>query len=130
MSKVGGKYYNSIKALYTDTFSCIKINGSMTNWFQCFTGVGQGDNLLPTIFSVFVNDLASVISELGVGVQLWDSKCSLLLYADDIVFLAESEYDLQVMLDTMHEWCKRWRLPLNTPKSKVVHFRLSRQPHV
>ena len=27
------------------------------------------------------------------------------------------------LLDTLHDWCKGWRVLINTDKSKVVHFR-------
>ena len=30
------------------------------------------------------------------------------------------------MLDTFHLWCKRWRVLINTDKSKCIHFRRTR----
>ena len=30
------------------------------------------------------------------------------------------------MLDTLHLWCKRWRVLINTDKSKCIHFRRTR----
>ena len=46
-----------------------------------------------------------------------------LLYADDVVLLAEKEEDLQKMLHALYEWCSEWGLVVNTSKSAVVHFR-------
>lgn len=34
------------------------VNDLRTNWFLCSNGVRQGDNLSPTLFSLFINDLA------------------------------------------------------------------------
>ena len=51
---------------------------------------------------------------------------SILLYADDIVLISKSEQDMQRLLDTLHDWCKRWRVLINTDKSKVMHFRKGR----
>ena len=48
---------------------------------------------------------------------------SILLYADDVVLLAESESDLQIMLDVLSNWCKKWRLDINDTKTQVIHFR-------
>ena len=31
------------------------------------------------------------------------------------------------LLDTLHDWCKRWPVLINTDKSKVVHFRQGRR---
>lgn len=94
-----------------------------TSWFSCNTGVKQGDNLSPTLFSIFINDLVQDINELGLGVDLGEKKLPLLLYVDDIAMLTKSEADLQRMLDKLHQWCKRWRVLINTNKSKCVHFR-------
>lgn len=47
----------------------------------------QGDNLSPTLFSIFINDLATEVKELNKGVQMNNEKNCLLLFADDIVLL-------------------------------------------
>ena len=46
----------------------------------------------------------------------------------DIVPLSETEHGLQRMLDTVNEWCKKWRLTLNGSKTKVIHFRPPSRP--
>ena len=53
-------------------------------------------------------------------------KLAILMYADDIVLLSDSEEKLQSMLDTLNNWCKRWRVIINTSKSKCMHFRKGR----
>ena len=30
---------------------------------------------------------------------------------------------MQYLLDKLHGWCKRWRVLINTDKSKLMHFR-------
>ena len=32
----------------------VRINGELTDWFSCKTGVKQRDNLSPTLFSIFI----------------------------------------------------------------------------
>ena len=46
----------------------------------------------------------------------------MLLYADDIILIANDEHKLQRMLDVLDEYCKTWRLTINPNKSKIVHF--------
>jgi hypothetical protein len=53
---------------------------------------------------------------------------SILLYADDIVLVAESAQHLQCMLNCLFEWCMKWRLVVNEGKTKVMHIRPSRTP--
>ena len=88
--------------------------------------VKQGDNLSRTLFSIFINDLVQDINNLNLGVELLNRKLSMLLYADDIALIGKSPEDLQCMLDTLHLWCKRWRVLINTDKSKCIHFRRTR----
>ena len=57
------------------------------------------------------------------GVKIDDTVVSILLYADDVVLIAESEADLQAMLDTLGAWCKNNLLSINVAKSNIVHFR-------
>ena len=128
LNKIDGKVYNSIRNMYASTSSCIKINGKKTEWFSCASGVKQGCNLSPTLFSVFANDLVQEINDLDLGIEIGDSKVSLLMYADDIVLVASSEEHLQSMLNTLHDWCKRCRVLINTTKSKCMHLRKGRTP--
>ena len=65
----------------------------------------QGDCLKPTLFAIFINDLASAIKESELGMNLnvegmpqLDYIFNILLYSDDIVFLAENEIDLQSII--------------------------------
>ena len=99
----------------------------MTDWFYCHSGVKQGDNGSPTLFSIFVDDLVREVNALGLGIAVDDIKISILLYADDILLVTYNESDMQKLLDTVHNWCKRWRVLINTDKLKVMHFRSARR---
>jgi hypothetical protein len=85
--------------------------------------VRQGDTLSPTMFSLYINDLANEINLLGNGIKIGNSEVSILMYADDIVLLADNELKLQQMLETLSSWSLKWRIEVNKSKSKVVHFR-------
>ncbi len=63
------------------------------------------------------------IKRLNIGVNIDGEIVSLLLYADDVVFLAENENDLQTLLDTLNFWCINNDLVVNLEKSKIVNFR-------
>ena len=47
----------------------------------------------------------------------------LILYADDSVLFAENADDLQRNLNVLHEYCQKWKLTVNTMKTKVMVFR-------
>jgi hypothetical protein len=48
---------------------------------------------------------------------------AILMYADDLALLAESEEDLHRMLNELHEWTQEFDMSVNNAKTKVVHFR-------
>ncbi len=122
-SDIDGKMYQSVKSLYNDTHSTARVNSMYTDWFSVATGVRQGDTLSPTLFCLYINDLAKCLISLGVGVNIDDRKLCVLLYADDIVLLGESKEELQRLLDELWQWCSKWRLKINGEKSNVIHFR-------
>ena len=45
------------------------------------------------------------------------------MYADDIVILAESASDLQLMLNSLKIYTEIWPLSVNAGKTKVLVFR-------
>ena len=85
--------------------SRVILNEFETDYFDCPIGVKQGDCLSPTLFALFINDLAEEIKSSGVGLELdSDTFINILLYADDIVLLAKNEEDLQFLLDIVETW--------------------------
>ena len=125
---VDGKFYNVIRSLYSAPVAALRLNHNvLTDWFCTSSGVKQGDNLSPTLFNIFLNDLSQEINSLNKGINLDGYFLSILLYADDIALIAGSEVDLQCMLDKLYDFCQRWRLKINTAKTNIVHFRKVRK---
>ena len=124
--KIDGNMYHAICSLLKANKIRIHINDDVTNWFDACVGVRQGDNLSPTLFNVFINDLIRTVKNTGKGLFVKDRLLNILVYADDIVVFATSPDDLQAILNAITEWTKKWRLTVNNKKTKVVHFRPAR----
>ena len=122
---ITGRILDAIQSLYVNVQCTVKINDLFTPWFPVSTGLKQGCKISPTLFSVYINDLAQEINSLGCGVQLDDAMISTLLYADDIVLISPSAENLQTMLNAVDVWCRKWRLTVNPDKTNVIHFRTS-----
>ena len=89
--------------------------------FEVTCGLKQGCSLSPMLFNLCINDLALKIDAVGKGMELEDTIFVLfLLYADDIVHIAESGVDLQAMLDTLGAWCKNNLILINVAKSAII----------
>ena len=122
-SGVNGKFYENLINMYSGCLSAVSINGKLTGWFDIGYGVRQGDTLSPTLFNIFINDLINDVNSLDLGVPIGNRKLTILLYADDVVLLADTEPELQAILNKVSEWGKKWRIKFNNSKSKIVHFR-------
>lgn len=134
---IDGKVLRVIHNIYEKAKSCIKLNNSLSDTFVSNLGVRQGENLSPILFSIFLNDLTAHMSDNSPSLECLSSqineqlsendvgiflKLNLLLYADDTVILAETHEGLQQALDGMSDYCRLWKLSVNTEKTKVVVF--------
>jgi len=120
---IHGKFLSAVQSLYENVRCTVRVNAKYTPWFNVDCGVKQGCLLYPSLFAIYVNDLAERINNLNCGIQIDDSFLNILLYADDIALIAPNEESLQRMLNVVTEWCEEWKLDINPIKSNVVHFR-------
>ena len=124
---IHGKILQAIQSLYVNVSCAVKVNEHFTDFFPVKQGLKQGCGLSPALFSIYINDLAAEINALHCGIKFDNNEVSILLYADDVVLISESEDDLQNMLNTLNNWCNKWRLAVNESKTKIVHFRNKNQ---
>ena len=110
--------------MYSSIKSKVLFNGCVSEDITCSLGVRQGECLSPFLFAIYVNDLEETFDEKNhSGVDIGMLKLFLLIYADDIVLFAESALDLQSGLDILKDYCDKWKLIVNTNKTKVMIFR-------
>jgi hypothetical protein len=118
---------NIIRSMYTSATSFVKYNGSISEPIICTTGVRQGECVSPFVFAMYVNDVEKEFEMNGMeGLTVDILKLLLLLYADDMVILANSADDLQLGLNILCDYCNRWRLKVNTNKTKIMIFHKAR----
>ncbi|XP_053393694.1 uncharacterized protein LOC128555443 [Mercenaria mercenaria] len=125
MQKIGiqGKMLKAIRSLYTDVRCAVKINNFTTDWFNVDIGLKQGCLLSTTAFNIYINDLSKQLEHLNKGINVDGRIICHLFYADDLVLIAESEEELQGLMDVLSGWCSRNRMSVNMDKTKVMHFR-------
>jgi hypothetical protein len=118
---VGGKNFDLIKNMYSNTLYCCKTDEYISDPFKVDLGVKQGDSLSPTLFSIFVDDIISYFNPNFTNpVSLDQIKFNHLLYADDLILISESPSSLQHCVDALQSFCSDWGLKVNTQKTKVM----------
>ena len=109
--------------MYSNNMCAIMLQNYVTPWFESSIGIRQGCCLSPTLFTLFINDLAQDLKCNHRGVNIGECSCCVLLYADDIALIADNEEEMQTMLNRVDSWCRKWRLMVNPQKSQFLHFR-------
>ena len=121
---INGKMLNIIKSLYENVKSCVKHDGMLSDYFSNKIGLFQGEVLSPILYSLYVNDCEMhFLKHHCPYIELQLMTFFLLMYADDMVLIAESPAALQHLLSELYCYNNEWKLELNTDKTKIVVFR-------
>jgi hypothetical protein len=106
-----------VREFYSGDEACILMGGSQSEWFDTTLGVRQGDVASPILFSCFINGIVTAMEQDPTnGIDLGDGlpRLSILLFADDMVLLAESAEQLKRMLDVMTKFADSNRFKVST----------------
>ena len=102
-----GRLYNALISLYKSVRSCVRIKGVSTDFFDVKGGLKQGCLLSPLLFNFYIDDLILDMKLLNIGIEIEGEKICILLYADDVILIADTEEDLQSLLNCLNEWSAR-----------------------
>ncbi|BES91440.1 Reverse transcriptase (RNA-dependent DNA polymerase) [Nesidiocoris tenuis] len=114
---VSNKFVNVLRGLYRETAASIWTKEGLSAEFEVRMGVKQGCLASPLIFSLFLNDIGDCLEG---GIDIAGRNINMLLYADDLVMMADSKRALQKMIDKLESYCEEWNLTINTEKSKIM----------
>lgn len=98
-----------IKAFLSDRSQVVSVNGQHSTPCKVLSGVPQGSVLGPTLFLLYINDIAKGI------------RSTVKLFADDTIIYrqinsAEDHNTLQEDLNKLMEWSARWQMEFNPTK--------------
>ena len=88
--------------------------------FLSLLGIRQGDNLSPTLFNIFVNDIPNIFNHSCDIAKLGNIPISCMMYADDLILLSETNQGLQESMDKLSQYCTQWGLTVNINKTKCM----------
>jgi hypothetical protein len=130
-----------IKALHEGATACVKVNGELSRPITLSTGLKQGSVLSPMLFNVMLGAIVHAArtkyEQAGLGVQILQNDGMLhgrrrgstdsptfiitdIEFADDCVLFAESESDLQQMVNHFHIIATAYGQEISIRKTKIM----------
>ena len=121
-----GKFLKIFRSMYNQLKSCVKVNNSLTQFFECTIETRQGCINYPIIFSLFINDLVEYLrSETDSGIFISNDIEDLLalMFADDVSCFSDTVTRLQRLINLIEKFCNAVGMKLNLEKTKIMVFR-------
>lgn len=116
-----------LQSYLTNRSQQVAVDGNVSSFIQIISGVPQGSVLGPLLFTLFINDLPSVLQ-----------YCSIHMFADDVqIYLhscsispSEMAQLINTDLSNIFNWSCNNMLPINASKTKIMYISRSRQPRI
>eukprot|EP00732_Lithocolla_globosa_P000216 Lithocolla_globosa_v1_NODE_50_length_7733_cov_357.538291.p3 type:complete len:400 gc:universal NODE_50_length_7733_cov_357.538291:5984-4785(-) len=107
-----GKCLQYLRNLYNKSNNTCKGDFGFSKIFRQFRGLRQGCPSSTTLFNLFINDILVDIKSENLGARIPGIKGLLsgLLFADDLVIMAESKDSLRKMLNHLSKWASKWQM--------------------
>ena len=110
-----GKTLKWIQDFLSGHEQCVAVNGTLSNWSPVTSGVPQGSVLGPTLFLVYINDIASDVSS---TVRLFASAS--ILYRE--ISNASDQIQLQDDLHKVFKLADQWQMCFNASKHEFLQI--------
>ena len=123
---IGGNIFKTLKHMYDNTSTRIKLINKLSEAIKLKNGVEQGHPLSPELFKIFIHDLSIELNLASSSVPTLNGvNITHLFWADDLILLAMTERALQKLIDILQTFCEDWGLTVNTKKTKIMIFNKS-----
>ena len=123
------KIVKMLQAIYEKVQPCVRTEGNLSDSFESYSGVKQGEPLSPFLFILFINDMyENLVVNDGDAFTLNDLKIFILLFADDTVLIFYTPEGLQNLINQLHRYCCKWGITVNTEKTVVMVFKQGNRP--
>ena len=115
----GGKFMRIIKEMYREQKRKVKIKNGWSKWIKTNKGLRQGCVFSPLLFTIYINEIQEELMKKG-GMEIDGTKIPGLVFADDIVIIANTEKTAKDMIKTINKEIRRRKLQINESKSNII----------
>ena len=116
---IDGKGLRVIRNLYWDQSAAVRIGGELSEYTLIKRGVRQGCVMSPDLFNIYSEMILRNLENYP-GVKINGENINNIRYADDTVLIADSEENLQRLLNITIEKSEEMGLTLNVKKTECM----------
>ncbi len=121
---IKGQLLSILQSLFSGIAMSVVVRGERSYTIRPRCGLLQGSILSPLLFSIFIDDLPKELAAAAPGCVVGDGiVVNSLLFADDVVLIAKTPADMQLLLDTATEHAVTNKYLWNPTKSVVIDTR-------
>lgn len=109
-----------LKSMYSKDSLVCEVNRKLSRPVFPRRGLRQGCNLSSVLFAIYLSDLTDTLKCTEGGIKVWDVLVNHLCFAENIILIAENDYELENFINIMQVWCDKYGLNISQIKSQVV----------
>lgn len=135
--KVPLKLRKVTESVYKEVYGRVRIKGNLSKTFIMDKGLKQGDSLSPLLFILLMDKVAKECNnknrKFRTKLGHWNlipTHIQSLIFADDIVLIADSPDKLQQILKNWEEKLKEMNMIINPNKSKILHVTKNKEQNL
>ena len=117
-------FINTVKALYTNAYTKVAINGVLSDPFLVRRGVRQGDPLSCALFDLAIEPLACIIRNdpniKGMTIPGIERPLKIQLFADDTTLFLNKDDRLDHIQRQLDTWCEVSGARFNVEKTEII----------
>ena len=118
--KIPKKLINMCKACVQKTRSAVRIEGTLTSFFENKTGLKQGDSPSPILFSLALQKVIQGIKMVPSDIKIGKEQLNVFTYADDIVLIGKNEMEIRQLFVETENIAKKLGLHINQGQTKYM----------
>jgi hypothetical protein len=100
--------------------SAVRIEGTLSSFFENKTGLKQGDPLSPVLFNLSLQKVIQSIKMVPSGMKIGKEQLNVLTYAGDIVLIGKNEIEIRRLFVEMGNIARTFGLQINQEKTKYM----------
>ena len=119
---IQGYKWTFLNEWYKGLESFVKWEGKLSEPFSERQGVRQGGIWSPTAYKHFLNPLLDSIAQSRLGLQIGSIFAGLVAVADDLLFMADNEEEMQCQLNVQGNYAGEERYNVSETKTKSMLY--------